>query len=617
MLKIFVDTEAVPPSLKTEAGATGRVIASVTLKRGAQMPFEVTVPGSASRLRLGIKALNDFEDKLLVYTEVATGATTPDGIKFTGVLDVHTVEVNELLGVGSEEAQVPQIKAMFEAEWLDGDEVRKSNTLNAFIKNDVIRVADATELPSASAGVYPAPETIITTTNLETMAQYVQGPAGPAGEQGPAGPQGAQGEQGPKGDRGEQGPQGIQGLTGPAANVSSSALKSLVDEAVEGLFVAGDEVSFETCSPDVGHNISEWRYNSGVVPAGKYYKIVVPCVGNTNNELTSGELFLCVYEQDTDGSAGWIFRGRSAGVEQARETDTEFSFGAQLVLTGGALRCCVVRGEDEYINDSVKLGVAALNGGAGTVHADSTWSRAACVHAYFMSLQAHFNFLTAEALSAHASDTAVHLSAAERVMIDGMMTETTKTWDGTETNRGALCAGLVIPAAACPTGRLTGITLKSVGAHVAAAALENIRCYARISTSTTHTHGAQFGVGDTSGGVAVLHNGEDVWLPFVWPYGMPQMILSGEYLHLTFFQVVSDADALLGVKAQYVGLSVSGVEADAAAGHYNMYAQAVDGNGSTVANGELCVACNIHAVDGLASSVAALRNELVRAGVLS
>lgn len=616
MLKIFVDTEAVPPSLKTEAGATGRVIASVTLKRGAQMPFEVTVPGTASRLRLGIKALNEFEDKLLVYTEVATGETTADGVKFTGVLDVHTVEVNELLGVGSEEAQVPQIKAMFEAEWLDGDEVRKSNTLNAFIKNDVIRVADASELPSASVGVYPAPETIITTTNLEAMAQHVQGPAGPQGEQGPAGPQGAQGEQGPKGDRGEQGPQGIQGLTGPAANVSSSALKSLVDEAVEGLFVAGDEVSFETCTPDVGHNISEWRYNSGVVPAGKYYKIVVPCVGNTNNELTSGELFLCVYEQDTDGSAGWVFRGRSAGVEQARETDTEFAFGSQLVLSGGAVRCCVVRGTDEYINDAVKLGVAALNNGAGTIHADSTWSRAACVQAYFKSLQAHFNFLTGEALSAHASDTAVHLSAAERVMIDGMMTETTRAWDGTATTQGVVCGGLVIPAVACPTGRLTGITLKGVGAHVAAAALENVRCYARISTSTVHAHGAQFGTGDTTGGVAVLHNGEDVLLPFVWAYGAPQMVLSGEYLHLTFFQVVSDADALLGVEAQYVGLSVSGVEADAAAGHFNMFAQAADGSGATVA-GELCVACNIHAVEGLSSSVAALRRELVAAGVLS
>ena len=81
-MNIYINSEKSPAA--AQAKASGSLVSSLRLKRGANLNLSVIVLGSstASNLRLGIKAKGDYEGSLLAYAESATGQPSDEGMKF-------------------------------------------------------------------------------------------------------------------------------------------------------------------------------------------------------------------------------------------------------------------------------------------------------------------------------------------------------------------------------------------------------------------------------------------------------------------------------------------------------------------------------------------------------
>lgn len=160
-MNLFINTEKSPAAV--QAKATGSLVSSLRLKRGANLNLSVIIMGSttASNLRFGIKAKGDYEGSLLAYAESATGQLSDEGMKFDLSLAVTSVALNEAFNVGSGNAiTAASISAVAEFAWQEDGAERLSDTINTTLLNDIIRLA--TEAPEAAAGEYPAPDLVAT-----------------------------------------------------------------------------------------------------------------------------------------------------------------------------------------------------------------------------------------------------------------------------------------------------------------------------------------------------------------------------------------------------------------------------------------------------------------------
>ena len=160
-MNLFINTEKSPAAV--QAKATGSLVSSLRLKRGANLNLSVIVLGSttASNLRFGIKAKGDYEGSLLAYAEATTGQATDEGMKFDLSLSVTSVALNNAFAVGSgNAATAATIPAVAEFAWQEDGAERLTDTINTTLLNDIIRLA--TEAPEAAAGEYPSPDLVAT-----------------------------------------------------------------------------------------------------------------------------------------------------------------------------------------------------------------------------------------------------------------------------------------------------------------------------------------------------------------------------------------------------------------------------------------------------------------------
>lgn len=160
-MNIYINPEKSPAAV--QAKASGSLVSSLRLKRGANLNLSVIVLGcsTASNLRFGIKAKGDYEGSLLAYAEATTGQATDEGMKFDLSLAVTSVALNEAFNVGSgNDTTAATIPAVAEFAWQEDGAERLTDTINTTFLNDIIRLA--TEAPEAAAREYPAPDLVAT-----------------------------------------------------------------------------------------------------------------------------------------------------------------------------------------------------------------------------------------------------------------------------------------------------------------------------------------------------------------------------------------------------------------------------------------------------------------------
>lgn len=173
-MQLYINPDKSPAAVQLRT--TSQAISALRFKRGAIVPLQVCIVGStnARNLRLGIKARNAYGGDLLLLSSSTAGTPTDEGTQFTLSLDVRSLPLHEalLIGSGNPLASLP---CMGEFEWLEGDEVRLSDTITTTILNDII--AATGDVPPAVISEFPSPDRIAT-------KDWVRGQAATADTQG-------------------------------------------------------------------------------------------------------------------------------------------------------------------------------------------------------------------------------------------------------------------------------------------------------------------------------------------------------------------------------------------------------------------------------------------------
>lgn len=175
MFTIYINPEKAPAALQSKANGTP--LSALRLKRGAMVPIRVVLLGvsEASNLRLGVKSKGGYEDELLLFASAAEGESTEEGLSFVLNLEVNSTQLDSALQVGSGMENAPAaLAAITEFSWMEGGELRMTDTLTTTIVNGIIRLASTP--PSAADTEYPAAAQVATKAWVQNLkasaAQY-------------------------------------------------------------------------------------------------------------------------------------------------------------------------------------------------------------------------------------------------------------------------------------------------------------------------------------------------------------------------------------------------------------------------------------------------------------
>lgn len=168
MFTIYINPEKAPAAL--QAKANGAALSALRLKRGAKMPISVVLLGvnKASNLRMGVKSKGGYEDELLLLASANEGDATAEGFVFTLNIEVNSLQLNAALQVGSGSENAPAtLAAITEFSWVEGEELRITDTLTTTIVNDIIRLASTP--PNSADTEYPTPSQIATKAWVQSL----------------------------------------------------------------------------------------------------------------------------------------------------------------------------------------------------------------------------------------------------------------------------------------------------------------------------------------------------------------------------------------------------------------------------------------------------------------
>ncbi len=156
-MNLFLNSASTPPAVQLKS--TGAPLASMRLKRGAEVPLVVTLLGvqDASNLRLGLKAAH--EGDILALASAETGTPCEAGISFTLSLVVRSDALDAALHVG-EATSLAKLNAMAEFVWEEDGQTRISDTVTVALLNDIVR--SSTTTPGDGTEVYPSVEALAT-----------------------------------------------------------------------------------------------------------------------------------------------------------------------------------------------------------------------------------------------------------------------------------------------------------------------------------------------------------------------------------------------------------------------------------------------------------------------
>lgn len=159
MISLFINPATTPATVQQKP--TGSPLSTLRLKRGATVNFSFTIlsVSSASHLKLGIKAKDNYEGELLALATAADGTATEEGIRFELTLTVGSDALNTAFGVGSGGRSSAVLPCVAELTWEEDGVVRMTDTLATSIVNDIIRAA--ADVPQMET-LYPAPDLLAT-----------------------------------------------------------------------------------------------------------------------------------------------------------------------------------------------------------------------------------------------------------------------------------------------------------------------------------------------------------------------------------------------------------------------------------------------------------------------
>lgn len=170
MIPLFINPTVCPAAIQQKP--TGSPISLLRLKRGATVRFSVTVLGrsAASKLKIGIKAKDDYEGTLLALAISNEGTETEYGTRFEITLNMTSDELNRAMGLGSSAQAPSKLACVAEFSWMEYGETMLTDTLSTIVINDIIR--SVTGVPEGDRS-YPAPELVATkqwVNNLKASA---------------------------------------------------------------------------------------------------------------------------------------------------------------------------------------------------------------------------------------------------------------------------------------------------------------------------------------------------------------------------------------------------------------------------------------------------------------
>lgn len=159
MISLFINPATTPATVQQKP--TGSPLSTLRLKRGATVNFSFTIlsVSSASHLKLGIKAKDNYEGELLALATAADGTATEEGIRFELTLTVGSDALNTAFGVGSGGRSSAILPCVAELTWEEDGVVRMTDTLTTSVVNDIIRAA--VDVPQMET-LYPAPDLLAT-----------------------------------------------------------------------------------------------------------------------------------------------------------------------------------------------------------------------------------------------------------------------------------------------------------------------------------------------------------------------------------------------------------------------------------------------------------------------
>lgn len=175
MFTIYINPEKAPAALQSKAN--GAALSALRPRRGATILISVVLLGvtEASNLRMRIKSKGGYEEDLLLLTSASEGEASENGIVFTINVEVNSAQLDEALQVGSGSENAPAtLAAITEFSWVEGEELRITDTLTTTIVNDIIRLASTP--PSTTDTEYPEAAQVATKAWVQNLkasaAQY-------------------------------------------------------------------------------------------------------------------------------------------------------------------------------------------------------------------------------------------------------------------------------------------------------------------------------------------------------------------------------------------------------------------------------------------------------------
>jgi len=159
-MRLFFDLDS--GELVTAPGTRQR-LTSLSLKRGDTLPIRLTflregvgqeLPALATG-QIGMKERGDFDGPFVAsapeWAKVGTGSSTYYALE----LDLNTVALDELLGVG-DAVDVASVQLNMELEFVADGQISSSNTVLVTVANDVVKGNEGTPLgPATTASIPP------------------------------------------------------------------------------------------------------------------------------------------------------------------------------------------------------------------------------------------------------------------------------------------------------------------------------------------------------------------------------------------------------------------------------------------------------------------------------
>ncbi|MFI3244033.1 MAG: hypothetical protein R3Y56_07270 [Akkermansia sp.] len=159
-MQLYIDTSSSPPALLTSFTSSDSLVninkiplSALKMKRGDRLAITVTVLDSttARSLKFGARAKGDLAAGLLVYAETEEYTISGSNTVFTLIVTVHTDELTNILGIGTEK-ELASIITLAEFSWVEGDSYRISESVSTTLYNDIIRDGSI-EIPESSGVV--------------------------------------------------------------------------------------------------------------------------------------------------------------------------------------------------------------------------------------------------------------------------------------------------------------------------------------------------------------------------------------------------------------------------------------------------------------------------------